>query len=706
MREQTTTLLSATSTQPVGVEQPIRSARPPLKHTRRWRLWRTLLVIGGMVICAHMVPALTLTLFPSVSALVVYNLARWVSPEPFLWKIALLNLVLGTLICIGLYLLSNPQYAFLSSSILEPGFWKFAGDATFYHRVGSQIAESLRHQVPFPGVNAQYGRNYHVFVGLIYWAFGTNLLTAILFNVMLAAITVILIFGIVESISDTEAAKWAALLSALWPSGLLWSSQLLKDGPTVFLLATVLYLVIRQTSDVHLGRRLVVHALSLLGLYVSALTLFFFRDYLPVTLAAALAVAAVFLGIRRSLTRRLMLQSGLTLMVLGSSLVYAHRAPLNFLMAVFSPRPYSLKHFNAGIADERLGRWDQAAREYQRAIDLKEDFWPAYYQLGCLMIHQGKYERASHALKRFLELNPEDFSAQVIQDMIHQIEVTLRQKDDVPLLPQTLSTSSAASREKSISSFQTLQEKLDNDIAHFNPVTGRWVGADTPLADEGPLLSASNQRKPPPVASSHELHPAEKRSIVSSQRYEPRKSLSRVMIEEIAIHRRGFITTGGRTLLTRELPDVQGTTIIDITRWVAQAIPLTLFAPYPWQLFGAPKSAVVLTIATGFDSFLILFLSFAAWSGAKKLMLSKYPGGIMIVPLFLALVIIIGTEVVNGGTLYRVRLPVIMLFWILAGVGMTTHPLLPLLRRWGVYRRPTTSAGRRELTLHPLWPIK
>ena len=678
MREQITPLLSAASTDLVGVEQSSRSARPP---ARCWRLWQTLLVIGGIVMCAHMAPALTFIFFLSAIALLVYNLARRVSSEPFLWKIALFSLALGSLTATGLYVLSYLQYPFLSPLILKPGFWKFAADATFYHRIGAHIAESLRHQIPFPGVNPSYGGSYYLFVGFIYWLFGTHPLIAILCNVTLAAITVILVFGIVESIADTEAAKWAALLSALWPSSLLWSSQLLKDGPTVFLAATVLYLVIRQTSDIHLGRRLIVCALSLLGLYVSTFILFCFRDYLAVTLAAALAVAVVFLGIRRALTIKLMIQSGLTLMVLGFSLVHAHRMQAKFLVTTFSPRPYSLQYLNAGIADERFGRWDQAAQKYQRAIDLKEDFWPAHYQLGCLMIYQRKYERASHALKRFLELNPTDDSAQVLQDIIHQIEVTLRQKDDVPLLPQTLSTYSAANRKKPTDSFTTLQEKLIEDFAHLNPVTGRWIGADTPLADEGPLLSAIHQRNP--IGLSHRpLLGVEKKIISSTRRSKPRCQLLQAIIEKVATHRRGFVSSGGGTLLTREMPNIQDTDIMDIIRWVPQAFLSTLFAPYPWQWFGACSSVVVLRMATGLDSFLILLLSFAAWSGAKKLVLSKHPGGIMIIPLFLVLVIIIGIEVVNAGTLFRVRLPVIMLFWILAGAGMTTHPALPLLRRW------------------------
>jgi tetratricopeptide (TPR) repeat protein len=52
-----------------------------------------------------------------------------------------------------------------------------------------------------------------------------------------------------------------------------------------------------------------------------------------------------------------------------------------------SPRQASY-HFNSGSAYERLGNFDQAITEYQRALDLDDCLWPAYNSLGVIYIMQ------------------------------------------------------------------------------------------------------------------------------------------------------------------------------------------------------------------------------------------------------------------------------------------------------------------------------
>jgi tetratricopeptide (TPR) repeat protein len=48
--------------------------------------------------------------------------------------------------------------------------------------------------------------------------------------------------------------------------------------------------------------------------------------------------------------------------------------------------PIAEKAIEIGIACERLGNYDQATTEYQRALDLDDCLWPAYNSLGVLYL--------------------------------------------------------------------------------------------------------------------------------------------------------------------------------------------------------------------------------------------------------------------------------------------------------------------------------
>ena len=54
----------------------------------------------------------------------------------------------------------------------------------------------------------------------------------------------------------------------------------------------------------------------------------------------------------------------------------------------------------------RQSRYEEAAREYQRAIDLSPGVYGLYYSLGAVRIRQGRFDEAIGALRKSIEIKP------------------------------------------------------------------------------------------------------------------------------------------------------------------------------------------------------------------------------------------------------------------------------------------------------------
>lgn len=92
----------------------------------------------------------------------------------------------------------------------------------------------------FPG----WGMNY--LVASIYYIFGRNILAAQSFCAVIGAATAPLVYFCAHKIfNNIRAAKFAAIAVALFPSFIIWSSQLLKDGLIVFLLVLTMTMVLQ-----------------------------------------------------------------------------------------------------------------------------------------------------------------------------------------------------------------------------------------------------------------------------------------------------------------------------------------------------------------------------------------------------------------------------------------------------------------------------
>jgi 4-amino-4-deoxy-L-arabinose transferase-like glycosyltransferase len=118
----------------------------------------------------------------------------------------------------------------------------FGGDAYTYDAYGYLLARSWQYGSVFAeewftaGGGGGWGMIY--LVAAIYTVVGRNMLAVQFFNAVAGAATTPVIFLCAQHIfRNIKVSRTSAYLVALYPSLILWSSQGLKDGPIIFLLA-------------------------------------------------------------------------------------------------------------------------------------------------------------------------------------------------------------------------------------------------------------------------------------------------------------------------------------------------------------------------------------------------------------------------------------------------------------------------------------
>ncbi len=187
----------------------------------------------------------------------------------------------------------------------------FFGDALLRAWGGDQYYQSLVDLFTGGGASSGWGMLY--MVAAIYKVIGRNMLAIQYVNSVLGAATAPIAYLIaLEIFPNKRMARACALLSAFFPSIVLWSAQGLKDGPIVFLLA------VSMLATLKLGERLNVKYLVALALALCALiTLRFYVFYIVV-----IAVSAAFILGRRPLSAKSFARQFIIMITIGLVLAY------------------------------------------------------------------------------------------------------------------------------------------------------------------------------------------------------------------------------------------------------------------------------------------------------------------------------------------------------------------------------------------------
>jgi hypothetical protein len=196
----------------------------------------------------------------------------------------------------------------------------FGGDALTYDSFGYALLKvwegNRDYQVAidiFSGGGAASGWGMLYMVAAIYKVVGRNMLAVQYVNCILGAATAIVTYMIsMEIFPHRRVARVCALLAAFFPSMVLWSSQGLKDGPIVFLLA------VSMMATLRLGDRFSFKYLAALGLALCCLLpLRFYVFYIVVV-----AVTIAFILGRRPLTAQSFVRQFVIMIIIGLTLSY------------------------------------------------------------------------------------------------------------------------------------------------------------------------------------------------------------------------------------------------------------------------------------------------------------------------------------------------------------------------------------------------
>lgn len=197
----------------------------------------------------------------------------------------------------------------------------FGPDALTYDDVGQRLAE-IWQGLPVPDdeitlslaqtESSGSGWGMYYIVGSIYFIFGQSILVAQSFCGFIGALTAPMVYFCAKKIFHNQrVAKISALSIALFPSFIIWSSQLLKDGLIIFLL------VVTMTMVLQLQKRFSYLAIAFLILSLFGIISLRFYIFYMVAIAAA---GSFVIGLNTSFQS--IIRNMIAVVIIGLSLTY------------------------------------------------------------------------------------------------------------------------------------------------------------------------------------------------------------------------------------------------------------------------------------------------------------------------------------------------------------------------------------------------
>jgi hypothetical protein len=247
-------------------------------------------LLGGVLLCLALgtmvvqLPPVTALVVPTVVGLLllivlVRGLIRWPDEQArrriLVWSVAAF--------------FAHLLFGLASTNISHDIRVYLGSDGIGYDRIAGQIVQHWKEGLPFPFVPDGKEGFYYLLAGL-YWIFGAHTASGLAMNAALAAALVPLMSDTTHRLFGPAAARYAGPLVVLLPGMFLWTSQLMKESATLFLLAVALSAAVRLLDRVSL--------LSIAVFTMSLALAFTFRAWVALMVAAGL-VAGLVLGHRK-----------------------------------------------------------------------------------------------------------------------------------------------------------------------------------------------------------------------------------------------------------------------------------------------------------------------------------------------------------------------------------------------------------------------
>lgn len=230
----------------------------------------------------------------------------------------------------------------------------FGADAQTFDNVGWAISDVWKGLIPYNSPwmadytnHTRPGWGMFYYVASVYYLVGRDQLLVQLINCALGAASCITVYKVAQLLyPEVRVARTAAFLTAVSPSMVLWSSQMMKDGPIVLSLSLCALYTLKLQAK--LGIK------NLLLLLIPLFCLFSLRNYAFYIMFAAVALALILTGKRFTPVR--LIQGGVLVVVIGGALAYLGAGEVTEdtfnLKKIQAGREWSAKVANSGFGGD------------------------------------------------------------------------------------------------------------------------------------------------------------------------------------------------------------------------------------------------------------------------------------------------------------------------------------------------------------------
>ena len=164
----------------------------------------------------------------------VYWLSRRVTDDPVLIRLVWWSWFVKTVLAISLFYISYWSLPIFRGHQLGSGFWRIARDPSFFDWFSRWILECWRTGATIPG-RLLHDQAQQLYCAGLYWFFHSRPVPVILFGIGYSTLTVLVAHDLIRRLGGTRTAcRIGAGLIALWPSAVIWSTQMIKEPLVLF----------------------------------------------------------------------------------------------------------------------------------------------------------------------------------------------------------------------------------------------------------------------------------------------------------------------------------------------------------------------------------------------------------------------------------------------------------------------------------------